>query len=88
MAFTEYYKDFVIDAGDEQNVPVSEYIYIYSVFLHFACVMHPDHGIQTICNNMVRKNQEMIAKFFGYIMRLNRCERTVFDGAIQEAGLY
>lgn len=50
--------------------------------------MHPDTGMQGICNNMVRKNQEMIAKFFGYILRVNKCERIVFDAAIEEAGLY
>lgn len=72
---------------DEQSVAVGEYVYIYSLFLHFACVMHPDHGIQTICNNMVRKNQEMIAKFFGFIIRANRCDRSIIDGAMQEAGL-
>lgn len=50
--------------------------------------MHPDSGMQGICNNMVRKNQEMIAKFFGYIIRVNKCERIVLDAAIEEAGMY
>lgn len=87
FTFTEYYKDFNLTINDGQVVKTSEYSYIYSLFLHFSCVMHPDDGIQSICKNMVRKNQEMIAKFFGFLMRVNKCDRSVFDSAIEEAGM-
>lgn len=85
-SFIEYYKEFNLTINDGHIVKTSEYAYIYSLFLHFSCVMHPDDGIQSICKNMVRKNQEMIAKFFGFLLRVNKCDRSVFDSAIEEAG--
>lgn len=72
---------------DEKNAPpVGEYVYFYSLFLHFACVLHADKGIQQICNNMVRKNQELIEKFLDYLFKIGKCERAIVQNAIDEAG--
>lgn len=67
-------------------MPVSEYVYIYSLFLHFACVSHADARVQQICNNMVRKTQEMIEKFLDYLFKIGKCERAIVQTAIEEAG--
>lgn len=67
-------------------MPVSEYVYLYSLFLHFACVLHADMGIQQICNNMVRKNQVSIEKYLDYLFKIGRCERAIVQTAIEEAG--
>lgn len=72
---------------DENNIPpVGEYVYFYSLFLHFACVLHADTGVQQICNNMVRKNQELIEKFLDYMFKYGKCERGTVQSAIEEAG--
>lgn len=82
----DYYKDFHWRLDDEDTVPISEYVYFYSLCLHFACVLHADMGVQQICNNMVRKNQEMIEKFLDYLFKIGKCERTIVESAIEEAG--
>ena len=72
----------------EKAIPVSEYVYLYSLFLHFSCVLHADKGIQQICNNMVRKNQESIEKYLDYLFKICRCERAIVQTAIEEAGKF
>lgn len=84
--FPEYYKDFYLKLNEKRVAPVSEYVYLYSLFLHFSCVLHADMGIQHICNNMVRKNQESIEKFLDYLFKIGRCERAIVQTAIEEAG--
>ncbi|XP_055300991.1 restin homolog isoform X3 [Sitodiplosis mosellana] len=81
----DYYKDFYLKLDDKHKVPVGEYVYFYSLFLHFACVLHADTGIQQICNNMVRKNQEMIEKYLDYLFKIGKCERAIVQSAIEEA---
>lgn len=71
---------------EKDQIPAAEYVYIYSLFLHFACVLHADTAIQHICNNMVRKNQEMIEKFLDYLFKVGKCERAIVQTAIEEAG--
>lgn len=71
---------------DKKTIPVNEYVYYYSLFLHFACVSHADKGIQNICNQMVRKNQEVIEKFLEYLLKIGKCERAILQSAIEEAG--
>lgn len=73
-----------MDSKDQ--VPVSEYVYFYSLFLHFACVLHADSDIQQICNNMVRKNQERIEKYLDFLFKIGKCERSILQSAIEEAG--
>lgn len=85
--FSEYYKHFYLKLDDGNAVPVNEYVYIYSLFLHFSCVLHADRGIQQICNNMVRKNQESIEKFLDYLFKIGKCERAIVQTAIEEAGM-
>lgn len=70
----------------KDKVPLSEYVYFYSLFLHFACVLHADTGVQQICNNMVRKNQELIEKYLDYLFKIGKCERAIVQSAIEEAG--
>lgn len=83
--FSDYYKDFNLKL-DEQNLPTNEYVYIYSLFLHFSCVLYADPILQQICNNMVRKNQELIEKFLDYLFKIGRCDRGIVQSAIEEAG--
>lgn len=71
---------------DDQTISTNEYIYIYSLFMHFACIQYPDSGIQTICKNMVQKNQEIIEKFLECLIRINKCDRLILQNAIEEAG--
>lgn len=84
--FSDYYKDFFVKLTETGNVAVSEYVYIYSLFLHFSCVLHADIGIQQICNSMVRKNQEVIEKFLDYVFKIGKCDRIIVQSAIEEAG--
>lgn len=86
FSLSEYYKDFYLKLNDKHTAPVCEYVYLYSLFLHFSCVLHADMGIQRICNNMVRKNQESIEKFLDYLFKIGRCERAIVQTAIEEAG--
>lgn len=86
LSFAEYYKDFYMKLEEQDKVPSAEYVYIYSLFLHFSCILHADTTIQQICNNMVRKNQEMIEKFLDYLFKVGKCERAIVQTAIEEAG--
>lgn len=86
FSFADYYKNFYLKLEENDKVPVSEYVYIYSLFLHFACVLHADTTVQQICNNMVRKTQEMIEKYLDYLFKIGKCERAIVQTAIEEAG--
>lgn len=35
---------------------------------------------------MVQKNQEMIEKFLECLIRINKCDRSILQNAIEEAG--
>lgn len=83
---SDYYKDYLIRMDDGQSISSNEYIYIYSLFMHFACIQYPDSGIQNICKNMVQKNQEIIEKFLECLIRINKCDRLILQNAIEEAG--
>lgn len=86
FVLSDYYKDFFVKLNENGNVAVNEYVYIYSLFLHFSCVLYADIGIQQICNNMVGKNQEVIEKFLEYVFKIGKCDRIIVQSAIEEAG--
>lgn len=84
--FTEKYPEFTVKRTADKPMPISEYAYIYSLLLHFACVRSGDKHMQSICNNMIEKNQVIIAKYFEYMIKNVKYTRASIDDAMEEAG--
>ncbi|XP_068139632.1 uncharacterized protein [Drosophila tropicalis] len=57
------YPDFIPHLGNE-GVVGSDYIYVYTLLMHYACVKNPTEVFHSICKRLPDRTQECIAKFF------------------------
>lgn len=82
MLFTENYHGFLcsnyfgdagknVDNGHRFLLATDDYIYGYTLLLHFACVKRHDQAMQSICNGMSKHQRAMIAFVFNGLQKLD-----------------
>lgn len=71
--------------GDAQ-LPEDEYVFVYSLFLHYSCVRYADIEMQNVCNGLLGKYQLIMAKFLESLIRTVKYTRESIQDAIEEAG--
>ncbi|XP_023158388.1 flagellar attachment zone protein 1 isoform X3 [Ceratitis capitata] len=78
----EQYADYSPILDDEKTINSTEYIYIYSLFLHFSCVKYPETNFHDICKRLSVNNQRNIAAFFNELLDCQSIDREKLRHAI------
>lgn len=85
--YPEFQLHFNENDNDEQRVNANDFIYVYSLLLHYSCVRYADQKMQHICSGLADKNQTFIAKFLECLIGKNTSyTRASIQEAIEEAG--
>uniref|UniRef100_A0A1I8N206 Uncharacterized protein n=1 Tax=Musca domestica TaxID=7370 RepID=A0A1I8N206_MUSDO len=80
----EFYPKFEAHLDDENCLSSSDYIYIYSLFLHFCCVKHPQTVFHEICQRLPEFAQQCIASFFKELLETEPITKEALRHAIAE----
>lgn len=81
---TVHYPHFQQEVDETFNV--DNYVYIFSLFLHYACVKCPHIEVQKLCNNLKEQSQQSIAVFFTMLLNQKNIDKAKLLAAISEAG--
>jgi hypothetical protein len=61
-------------------------VYIFSIFLYYSCVKHPEQYFQQCCSKLDGNNQSIITKFFCQLVEhQSNLNKEAIRGAIQQA---
>lgn len=72
---------------DEDGSPNTDnYIYVFSLLLHYACVKSPNERIQKMCNHLKDQSQQSIAVFFTMLLNQKIIDKEILVNAMSEAG--
>ncbi|XP_073830569.1 mushroom body defect isoform X2 [Musca autumnalis] len=80
----ESYPQFEVHLDDENCLSSSDYIYIYSLLLHFCCVKHPQTVFHEICQRLPEYAQQCIASFFKELLETEPITKEALRHAIAE----
>ncbi|XP_061392877.1 centromere-associated protein E [Musca vetustissima] len=80
----EFYPKFEVHLDDENCLSSSDYIYLYSLFLHFCCVKHPQTVFHEICQRLPEFAQQCIASFFKELLETEPITKEALRHAIAE----
>lgn len=80
----EFYPSFEINFDDENCLSSAEYIYVYSLLLHFCCVKHPETLFHEICQRLPDYAQQCIASFFKELLDTEPITKEALRHAIAE----
>ncbi|XP_054731016.1 uncharacterized protein LOC129239516 isoform X2 [Anastrepha obliqua] len=64
----DQYADYTPLLDAENTLNTTEYIYAYSLLLHFSCVKYPETNFHDICKRLSVNNQRYIAAFFNELL--------------------
>uniref|UniRef100_A0A0A1XT98 Myosin-7 n=1 Tax=Zeugodacus cucurbitae TaxID=28588 RepID=A0A0A1XT98_ZEUCU len=83
----EQYSDYSPLLDAENTISSTEYIYAYSLFLHFSCVKCPETNFHDICKRLSVNNQRNIAAFFNELIDCQSINREKLRQAIAGTSL-
>lgn len=70
------------------RVCADDYVFVYTLLLHYACVQRSDEKMQSICKNMPAEHQPVIAKVLGSLLTKSKeITRTSIQEVVEEAGM-
>ncbi|TMW47431.1 hypothetical protein DOY81_007488 [Sarcophaga bullata] len=80
----EFYPQFELNFDDENCLSSADYIYFYSLLLHFCCVKHPETVFHEICQRLPENSQQCIASFFKQLLEAEPLTKEAVRHAIAE----
>lgn len=83
---TVFYPDFEINFDDASNLIAADYIYFYSLLLHFCCVKKPLTPFHEICQRLPSFDQQCIASFFKQLLDVESVTKEALCKAIAAVG--
>lgn len=72
---------------NQHNIHKDDYVYIYSMLLHYGCVRSANTEMQKICNTLSSKFQRIVAKFLSTLLTEKNFTLPFIQGAIEDAGI-
>lgn len=64
MPIADKYPDFLPNLDCDGRVVPADYIFVYTLLMHYTCVQNPSKYFHDICNNLPESVQQCIAAFF------------------------
>lgn len=70
-----------------RKVCPEDYVYGYSLLMHFSCVKYPESSMQDICKQMQEETQMTIKTFLQNLMDRKSFDRETIKSVIESSGL-
>ncbi|XP_063706407.1 GRIP and coiled-coil domain-containing protein 2-like [Culicoides brevitarsis] len=80
-----YYVDFEPDLDENGQIVVQDYMFTYSLFLHFSCLMYPEPFFHSKCIALKPKCQSSIKAFLEILSKQEKFDKHTLRTAIREA---
>lgn len=81
------FKNRNISDNENKCIHKDDYMVVYTLFLHYACVRKANQDMQTICSVLCSKFQAVIAKVFNTLLGVQDYTLAFILGAIEDAGI-
>lgn len=82
FSFADNYPDFEPHFDETGQITVPDYMYVYTLLIHFSCVQQNDPWFQQICLALNPKCQNTVADFFDCLCRHEKFDRNTIRQAI------
>lgn len=83
-----HYPSFKMHFLEGSEICSADYVYIYCLLLHYACVVCMDENFQSICKSMTRTQQQAIANFFERLSEKDSVTRAILKNILRETAPY
>lgn len=80
-----YYPDFEPQLDETSQIIVQDFMFIYSIFLHFSCVMFPEPFFHSKCISLKPKCQSSIQTFLEILAKSEKFDRNSLRMAIRDS---
>lgn len=66
--FAVHYPSFIYHLDDSKKLSSRDYIYVYTLFMHFACVKIPNPHFHSSCTKLSAAHQSIVAEFLNTLL--------------------
>uniref|UniRef100_A0A1A9VVC8 Uncharacterized protein n=1 Tax=Glossina austeni TaxID=7395 RepID=A0A1A9VVC8_GLOAU len=80
----QFYPEFEVNRDDDDGLSSSDYIYAYSLMLHFSCVKYPQTFFHDICQKLPSSSQQSMALFFRELLEMEKLNKENLRHAVAE----
>uniref|UniRef100_A0A1A9ZIH1 Uncharacterized protein n=1 Tax=Glossina pallidipes TaxID=7398 RepID=A0A1A9ZIH1_GLOPL len=80
----QFYPEFEVNRDDEDGLSSADYIYVYTLMLHFSCVKHPQTFFHDICQKLPNSSQQSMAMFFRELLEVEKLNKENLRHAVAE----
>lgn len=84
-SLVDYYPDFEPQLDETSQIIVHDFMFIYSIFLHFSCVMFPEPFFHSKCISLKPKCQSSIKTFLEIVAKSEKFDRNSLRMAIRDS---
>ncbi|KAJ6638168.1 hypothetical protein Bhyg_10901 [Pseudolycoriella hygida] len=83
--FKAHYKDFDPILYNDGKLCSDDYMYGYSLLMHFCCIKHPEIEMRSICQQMQEETQMVIKTFLENLLRVKLLNRETLKSVIESS---
>uniref|UniRef100_A0A1B0FPB7 Uncharacterized protein n=1 Tax=Glossina morsitans morsitans TaxID=37546 RepID=A0A1B0FPB7_GLOMM len=80
----QFYPEFDVNRDDDDGLSSADYIYVYSLMLHFSCVKYPQTFFHDICQKIPSSSQQSMALFFRELLEVEKLYKEDLRRAVAE----
>uniref|UniRef100_A0A1A9VVX7 Uncharacterized protein n=1 Tax=Glossina austeni TaxID=7395 RepID=A0A1A9VVX7_GLOAU len=83
----EFYPEFEAHCDDDNILSSGDYIYVYTLLLHFSCVKYPQTFFHDICQKLPINSQQAMALLFLKLLEVEKLNKDNLRHVIGKAGI-
>ncbi|KAL9886904.1 mushroom body defect isoform 1-T1 [Glossina fuscipes fuscipes] len=80
----QFYPEFEVNRDDDNGLSSADYIYVYTLMLHFSCVKNPETFFHDICQKLPNSSQQSMALFFRELLPVEKLNKENLRHAVAE----
>ncbi|KAI9576129.1 myosin-13-like [Glossina fuscipes] len=80
----QFYPEFEVNRDDNNGLSSADYIYVYTLLLHFSCVKRPQTFFHDICQKLPSDSQQSMAQFFHELLEMEQLNKVNLREAVAE----
>uniref|UniRef100_A0A1A9VRY2 Uncharacterized protein n=1 Tax=Glossina austeni TaxID=7395 RepID=A0A1A9VRY2_GLOAU len=80
----QFYPEFEVNRDDDNGLSSTDYMYVYTLMLHFSCVKHPQTFFHDICQKLPNSSQQSMALFFRELLEVEKLNKENLRHAVAE----
>uniref|UniRef100_A0A1A9W418 Uncharacterized protein n=1 Tax=Glossina brevipalpis TaxID=37001 RepID=A0A1A9W418_9MUSC len=80
----QFYPEFEAYHDDDNGLSSADYVYVYTLMLHFSCVKYPQTFFHDICQKLPNSSQQSMASFFRELLDVEKLNKENLRHAVGE----